>query len=110
MDIKYAVRKAQLWKGSYIVTIPIQMGRELEIEKDQYLKFALADKMLVIKRANDKILKKDMVAAAKMVDGVGGQEGVSEDDGSDISELNESSGPPRKRRAAKGNLLESLKM
>ena len=66
MDVKYFVRKAQIGKrGSVIVTIPVQLARELGLDEDPYLKFAISNKTLLVKPAGSKFTKKDFTDVEK---------------------------------------------
>ncbi|CAI9832654.1 hypothetical protein IBTHAUMO2_910001 [Nitrosopumilaceae archaeon] len=116
MDIKYIGRRAQKVRNSFIVNIPADMARELELEQNPNLKVTFLNKMVIIKAGDSKITKKDMTDAAKIADAEPApEEEPAPEDGSYMKELNETMGPPRISRArqrakAKGPTLEALKM
>ncbi len=59
-------RKVQFRQGSYTVTIPLQIIHELGIRRNQYVRFAVSKKkVIVIKPVESGITKKDMTEAER---------------------------------------------
>ncbi|MDE0265680.1 MAG: AbrB/MazE/SpoVT family DNA-binding domain-containing protein [Thaumarchaeota archaeon] len=65
MDIEDIQRRVQFRQGSYMVTIPAQIAHALGIRKNQYVRFAVSNKKVVIKPVESGFTKKDITEAEK---------------------------------------------
>ena len=66
MDLEDVQRKVQFRQGSYTVTIPLQIIHALGIRKNQYVRFAVSNKkVIIIKPVESTITKKDITEAEK---------------------------------------------
>ena len=66
MDLDDVQRKVQFRQGSYTVTIPLQIIHALGIRKNQYVRFAVSNKkVIIIKPIEATITKKDLTEAEK---------------------------------------------
>lgn len=66
MDLEDVQRKVQFRQGSYTVTIPLQIVHALGIRKNQYVRFAVSNKkVIIIKPVEATITKKDITEAEK---------------------------------------------
>lgn len=65
MDLEDIQRKIQFRQGSYVITIPQQVVHMLGIRRDQYVRFAVSNKMIIIKPVEAKITRRDIADAER---------------------------------------------